>query len=231
MRLGEFDGGDLGDVTDGFLQDFNVAQDAVFLHEHYRASSKGGERSLFNDIALIKLPTPAQLNPRIGLVCLPLDPEEYKEELEIQSFVSDLQGRRGALVGSGYTTDFDPWSGESKQDARNQSIQWGGGVRILNKDECNMAWETLAGGQSSRIPHWSQVCAGGDERGDSCKWDSGSGLFVRNERKEDTARWYLVGIHSFGSETCKDGRPGIFTKVAEYIPWIKHGIDMLNQVN
>merc|ERR1712047_7162 len=119
-------------------------------------SSKGGERSLFNDIALIKLPVPAQLNPRIGLVCLPWDPEEYKEELEIQNFDSD---RRGALVGSGYTPDFDPWSGESKQDARNQSIQWRGGVRILNKDECNMAWETSTEGQASNFPHWSQVCA------------------------------------------------------------------------
>ena len=165
-------------------------------------------------------------------MCLPLDPEEYKEELKVQNFNSDLEGRRGALVGSGYTTDFDPWSGEFKQDARNQSTQWRGGVRILNKDGCKSAWEAGTGRQTSNIPHWSQVCAIGFERGDSCKWDSGGGLFVRNERNEDTARWYLVGIHSFGSETCKDGRPGIFTRVAEYIPWIKHGIDiLLNQIN
>lgn len=37
---------------------------------------------------------------------------------------------------------------------------------------------------------------------------------------------YIVGITSFGKEGCTTGIPGVYTKVATYIDWIKSKINI-----
>ena len=74
------------------------------------------------------------------------------------------------------------------------------------------------------------MCAGGNDGEDSCNGDSGGGLFsnilegkagVENDGRVKNDRWEVVGIVSYGSSRCGDGNPGIYTRVSQYIQWIK----------
>jgi len=204
-------------------QDFNIAEDAVFVHEEYSAVQRGGKREIFHDIALIKLPTQVQLNAGTKLVCLSWDPEEFRKEMEVSNVVSDLEGRKGVVVGWGFTSGYDPWLGDSQQDSTKYGVssrkQQKLTVPILSPGDCAKAWS--ANGQTARTPQQNQVCAGGEPGKSSCKGDSGGGLYIQNKKQRDSAPWYLLGIVSLGSKFCGDGSPGLYTRVGEYIPWIR----------
>jgi len=204
-------------------QDFTIAQDAVFVHDEYSATRRSGKKELFHDIALIKLPRPVQLNAGTKLVCLNWNPEEFRREMEVSNAISDLEGRQGVVVGWGFTTGYDPWLGDSQQDTTKYSVssrkQQKLTVPILSSGDCEAAWAT--NGQTARTPLKNQVCAGGEKGKSSCKGDSGGGLYIQNKKQRDSAPWYLLGIVSLGSKFCGDGSPGIYTRVGEYIPWIR----------
>lgn len=59
-----------------------------------------------------------------------------------------------------------------------------------------------------------QLCAGGEYNKDSCTGDSGGGL-VRLAGDS----WVVEGIVSYG-RGCGLERPGVYTRVRSYIPWI-----------
>lgn len=66
----------------------------------------------------------------------------------------------------------------------------------------------------------SQLCGGGVEDKDSCAGDSG-GPLVRVESLDGTARYYQLGLVSFGAKKCgKKGVPAVYTNVARYMGWI-----------
>lgn len=63
-----------------------------------------------------------------------------------------------------------------------------------------------------------QICAGGKKH-DTCAGDSGSPLMFFDRFK---SAWILSGIVSKGYQYCgTPGKPGIYTNVREYLPWIK----------
>ena len=66
----------------------------------------------------------------------------------------------------------------------------------------------------------SQICAGGIKGQDSCRGDSGSGLYIQQSVEDQNTPRYLIGIVSFGSKDCGNGRPGVYTRVSSFIPWI-----------
>lgn len=67
------------------------------------------------------------------------------------------------------------------------------------------------------------MCAGGQGGKDSCKGDSGGPLMWENQRGK---KFYeLVGVVSFGPFPCgEENEPGVYTKVHEYIPWIRQNV-------
>jgi len=215
-------------------QEFNITEDDVFVHEGYSVTQPNGVKEISNDIALIKLPAPVEINAGTRLVCLPWDTQEFREELGVTNFASDLEGKTGVVVGWGFTLGYDPYKGDDQQDGPrygvSSRIQQKLTVPILNSDQCA---EEFAGanGQKARRPEANQVCAGGELGKSSCQGDSGGGLFFQKKAaktqtngQRDSAPWYLLGIVSLGSITCGDGSPGLYTRVGEYIPWIKRTI-------
>ena len=57
---------------------------------------------------------------------------------------------------------------------------------------------------------------------DSCSGDSGGPSVMKMGAD---GPWYQVGITSFGTATCGVGDPGVYTKVAAYLPWIAKNLE------
>jgi len=63
----------------------------------------------------------------------------------------------------------------------------------------------------------NMFCAGYERgRKDSCAGDSGGPLLCQ----DDTSRWTVFGITSFGEGCGKRGKFGIYTKLPNYVKWI-----------
>jgi len=68
----------------------------------------------------------------------------------------------------------------------------------------------------------TQICAG-DRGRDSCNGDSG-GPLIFPDLFNGQQRFVQFGIVSFGSASCGDGNPGVYTNVGSYVPWIAYKI-------
>lgn len=149
-----------------------------------------------NDIALVELltPLPLQGNDRIKAVPL-VTPASEGSVL--------AQGALTVVTGWGMTTS----GGDMVRDLRFIS-----GIPVIPRSTCNRT--TVYDGMVTTNFFCAGFLTGGT---DSCKGDSGGPLTV------DTATApKLAGIVSWGGETgcAQPNRPGVYTRVANYIGWI-----------
>jgi len=213
VRLGEWSVEGYGQETDtGELpdeQDFDITENNFKVHEGFK-KVYGKFSNIVNDIALVKLPRPAKLNAGVQMACLPFNSEEFKNYLKIGDVDSGVEGRKSTVIGWGKTNaiQLDTTNGVGSTEL--QKLQ----VPILNQNQCNAYFSTLES---------SQLCAGGEKKRDSCRGDSGGGLLIQDTQDKSTP-WYLIGIVSFGSRECGNGRPGIYTRVSSFIPWIVNNL-------
>ncbi|XP_005404064.1 PREDICTED: mannan-binding lectin serine protease 2 isoform X1 [Chinchilla lanigera] len=167
--------------------------DAVFIHEGYIHDA-----GFDNDIALIKLKNKVVINSNIMPICLP---REAAESLMKTNDIGTASGwgltQRGFLARNLMFVDL-PIVDHQKCTAAYEKQHYPGGVVTAN-----------------------MLCAGLEAGGkDSCRGDSGGALvFLDNE----TQRWFVGGIVSWGSIQCGAAdQYGVYTKVINYIPWIKN---------
>ncbi|NWV61571.1 FA9 factor, partial [Malurus elegans] len=67
----------------------------------------------------------------------------------------------------------------------------------------------------------SMFCAGhSTAAADACKGDSGGPFAVSHHNT-----WFLLGIVSWGEGCAEEGKYGVYTRVANYIPWIKEVVE------
>ncbi|KAM6221068.1 serine protease 52-like [Rhynchocyon petersi] len=65
----------------------------------------------------------------------------------------------------------------------------------------------------------NMLCAGNTEGGkDACQGDSGGPLVC--QKNKNTSMWYQVGIVSWGIGCGLKDKPGVYTKVSNYLQWI-----------
>ena len=169
VRLGEWEVGrdpdclKDSDTCLSDVQDFEITNDQVTVHEDYRRTPSNVE----NDIALIRLTRPAVLNNGVRIVCLPINPQEAARELNIPNIRDGLTGKFPIVVGWGYT-EYDPWALEQQGDFAEtnvaSSVQQMLGVPVLSSSECSEKFGKFK-------PSVSQICAGGEKDKDSCKVD------------------------------------------------------------
>jgi len=146
-----------------------------------------------NDIALIMLKDPVQYTDYIRPVCLP----------DVRSSI--ITGQTALVTGWGETKD---------RYNRNNVIQKVD-VRIISSKQCNR-WMSAITSEPDTITQ-NMVCAGYKVGGkDACQGDSGGPLIV----EQSEGRHVLIGIVSWGFGCAKKNRPGVYTKIQNYIEWI-----------
>jgi len=173
-------------IREGNEQIISPAQ--IIAHERFK---QGGW--MHNDVALIKLSRPAQLNQRVNLVCLP-EPGE------------DEQGNECFVSGWGYTRKTSDSSGVSPKILQEVSGP------IWRYADCKAKWAT------ANFEVNPKVYCFGNTNGQNygvCNGDSGGPMSCPSARG-----WKVVGVAHFAEGRCKN-LPGAYTKVEPYLDWIK----------
>lgn len=112
---------------------------------------------------------------------------------------TDPAGKEGTVVGWGRTGEGSTLAGEARE------VQ----VPIYSLTQCRKMKY-----RANRITE-NMICAGQGSH-DSCQGDSGGPLLV-----EESDRYEIAGIVSWGVGCGRPGYPGVYTRVARYLNWIK----------
>lgn len=192
------------------IQNQSPSRIRVVLGEHNLASQEGHEQTIapsqiiahekfqqggwmYNDVALIKLSRPAQLNEYVNLVCLPDKGE-------------DDQGKNCHVSGWGYTSKTSDSSGVSPKILQEVSGP------IWRWSDCKEKWD------QANFQLNPDVYCFGNMNGQNygvCNGDSGGPMSCQSG-----SGWKVVGVAHFAETRCRN-LPGGYTKVEPYLDWIK----------
>ncbi|KAM9318054.1 transmembrane protease serine 13a isoform 2-T2 [Pholidichthys leucotaenia] len=154
--------------------------------------SNYNEQTNDQDIALLKLTSPVTFNDKVQPVCLPTYAHQF------------TAGTQCWTSGFGATAEASRVS----RDLRDVD------VKIISRSVCNRR------GVYSGLVTKNMLCAGHLEGGkDSCQGDSGGPLVCQTIDRNDN-RWYVVGITSWGVGCARQNKPGVYTNVKRFLPWI-----------
>ncbi|XP_009988102.1 PREDICTED: serine protease 55, partial [Tauraco erythrolophus] len=106
-------------------------------------------------------------------------------------------------------------SGWGATHARGSTLRFLMKVRlpIVNMETCQRS--------TDRLVTDNMFCAGYSTEGaDACKGDSGGPFTVSYHNT-----WFLLGIVSWGEGCAEKGKYGVYTRVSNYIPWIKEIVE------
>ena len=177
-------------------QDFYVR--SVLVHEDYDPGSQA------NDIALLELDRPwpgpvAELPPALP---------------------RDSYYRSGTTAGFGATAEGRDPQPIQKKDGRSivaaSDILLAADVGISPRETCKERYASLPAEERLPVTE-AHICAvePGATR-DSCQGDSGGPLLTGDGRKI-----IQLGIVSFGHGCARKGFPGVYTRVAAYMQWLR----------
>uniref|UniRef100_A0A182JNP4 Peptidase S1 domain-containing protein n=1 Tax=Anopheles christyi TaxID=43041 RepID=A0A182JNP4_9DIPT len=182
IRLGELKEGD-----DEFGDPIDVQVTQIVKHPNYKP------RTVYNDIALLKLAHPVTFSSRVRPGCL------YSS--------STIDRTKAVAIGFGSTEAY----GAGSKELLKVSLD------LFTTAACTVFFQ-----RNRRVPQGlrdSHLCAGylGGGR-DTCTGDSGGPLQISSDDEACLAQ--IIGITSFGIG-CGSTTPGIYTRVSEYIDWIE----------
>ena len=189
----------LGGFTD--MEKWDWAQirrvEKYYNHENFSAS-------LYEqDIALLKLESPLLFTPNVLPVCLPAP--SYRGKF------NSAVGKTALLSGWGRHWETGPLVNQLEMVE----------LPVIDNWEC-MKWYNRSGSRQY-IPEKSFLCAGYEDGGfDACNGDSGGPLIIYRA----DGRAELLGIVSWGIGCGIAGRPGVYTRVGEFLPWIQKTMRM-----
>lgn len=172
-------------------QDISVAEN--FLHPEY------SERNKWNDIALLRLASPAVIGDSVKTICLP-DGNPEQRKLKPWNFIVSGWGK----------TEF----GTPSNVLRFAKLP------AVSLDACSIRVRNLHTSVRLNDRH---ICAGGVNLTDNCAGDSGGPLhYVAN----DTSRFVQQGIVAFGIKKCgEESEPGVYTNVGQFLSWLIQHVD------
>ncbi|XP_068111328.1 complement C1s subcomponent [Hyperolius riggenbachi] len=167
----------------------------VILHPDWVVMDNDQRKNFDNDIALVQLKYKVEMGPCICPVCLPGEGEGF----------SPVVDKRGYIAGWGKKSD-------TQKKLRVPLLQYAP-IFVRETAECKASEKT------DQAFTENMFCAGGFGK-DSCGGDSGGPLMFENQ-SDDTKTFYTGGIVSWGLGC---GKFGMYTKVQNYLDWIKETI-------
>ncbi|XP_064167159.1 complement component 1, r subcomponent [Anguilla rostrata] len=167
------------------------------IHPHPQYNSASGTN--FNhDIALIKLHEPLTFNKFVMPLCLPANGAKYQSG-----------GKMGVVSGFGVTEDH--YISNTLKYLE---------LPLVDQGKCrdSIAEKTKTGRQAPDLTD-NMFCAGFPEgTKDTCRGDSGGALALREKDQEP---YWAAGIVSWGFNCGVTGVYGVYTRVGNYLDWIK----------
>jgi len=186
--------------------------DQIIVHENYQP----GSQTQVNDIALIRLNEPVPLydddpkSSNVRPVCLPWQENDPGRDLK--------ENKKAVVTGWGRVkTSLKDLERKQKFGASARNLLY---VRL---PIANQVCEDDPDLEQYWDPE-TKICAGGKQGQDACQGDSGGPMVIRDTSDDP---WYQIGLVSFGLENICGGaknrekKPGVFTKVVNYLPWIE----------
>ncbi|XP_066445422.1 acrosin [Eleutherodactylus coqui] len=145
-----------------------------------------------NDVALIELNSSVKYNDHVQPACLPT------ATMNITVF---------------HPCYISGWGVMAEKSAETADILQEAKVNQVDLKRCNSSkW------YNGRIWKYN-LCAGYEEgRIDSCQGDSGGPLMCRDE---DTYKYYVTGVTSWGSGCAQSQKPGVYTNTQYFLKWIQ----------
>ncbi|XP_023226849.1 uncharacterized protein LOC111627497 [Centruroides sculpturatus] len=165
----------------------------TYIHHNHNS------QTLDNDIALLKLQLPVELNKNICLICLPA------------RGVTQQAGKLCTVTGYGYQGEAGPIALKVRQAQ----------LPIIDERECTVQINAVT--EKLFVLPASSFCAGGKEGEDACQGDGGGPLVC-----EVDGFYELTGIVSWGFGCGRQDVPGIYVKVSSFIGWINQIISVNN---
>ncbi|KAH9501156.1 hypothetical protein DERF_012022, partial [Dermatophagoides farinae] len=174
---------------------------SLFVHPEYDPDT------VDNDIALLKLRRPLQMNRFVSPICLPSD----QDILPTNSL--------GTILGWGKRKNSAMFGSDVLHQAQ---------VPIADNDDCRNVYK------DKYMISNNMVCAGYKKgKIDSCAGDSGGPLLFSKKSTSSSSttsttitdtKWFLYGITSFGEGCGKKNKYGIYAKVPNVVQWIRKTI-------
>ncbi|XP_022116699.2 uncharacterized protein LOC110994394 isoform X1 [Pieris rapae] len=152
-------------------------------------------RGFRNDIALLRI-DPQALHARLRPACLP------------PARTQPPAGQYCTVVGWGQLYEHERVFPDTLQEVE---------LPVISTAECRRRTRLLP---LYRVTE-DMFCAGYERGGrDACLGDSGGPLMC-----QESDRWYIYGVTSNGYGCARANRPGVYTKVSNYIEWIDSVIE------
>ncbi|XP_065333244.1 serine protease nudel-like isoform X2 [Cloeon dipterum] len=183
------------DLPSPFEQTRRVAR--VVLHPGYL------DKGFLNDLALLRMERPVEFSDYVRPICLPqASPEPDPEPAQ--------DAEHCLVVGWGQLSEVGRIFPDTLQEVS---------LPVISAEECRR--------RTVFLPLYKvtddMLCAGLERGGrDACLGDSGGPLMCRDRRSH---AWRLTGITSNGYGCGRANRPGVYTKVANYLDWINAVLD------
>lgn len=146
-----------------------------------------------NDIGLIKLRRPIPFDSFVHAVCLPM--RYYK-----------LVQKPSLVAGWGRTAE----RGRSSDDLLYITSE------VLPFESCKATFNKTS--LLRKLSSVNVICTSSESK-DSCKGDSGGPLTTWGLKGHRSVQ---VGIVSFGIGCARPDKPGVYTRVVTFVPWIRH---------
>ncbi|XP_041969725.1 CLIP domain-containing serine protease 2-like [Aricia agestis] len=198
VRLGEWDLKSNRDCQrDDCSPDvLNIPIEEAIVHHGYSPT----DANQHNDIALIRLSHDIHFNDFVKPICLPTTPELINPSFDKY---------RIEVAGWGKTET------RSSSDVKLKVL-----LPMVDNRSCQDIYQ-----KAGRVINNNQLCAGGLEGQDSCRGDSGGPLMGQGSDTRQSEAWVVFGVVSYGPSPCgTKGWPGVYTRVASYLDWIKSTI-------
>eukprot|EP00094_Tigriopus_californicus_P011150 TCALIF_10760-PA protein Name:"Similar to Sb Serine proteinase stubble (Drosophila melanogaster)" AED:0.10 eAED:0.10 QI:1/1/0.4/1/0.75/0.6/5/0/468 len=145
------------------------------------------------DIALLFMKQAAPFTDHISPICLP------------DGNLKDIEGSNAYIAGWGTLFEGGPKPDQLQEVS----------VPVIGHEKCMDIFK-LAGLDEKLTDVF--ICAGFREGGkDACEGDSGGPLMIQ---EENTNRWTLAGLISWGNGCGEKYQPGVYTNVFKFLNWI-----------